>query len=230
MSQAKEAENDIRRLLAMTWRTWGNEPLDASSITRTWSLDLGWLAPTDAEILLTKLLAKGWLVSKNDMLTSNTELDDVSVPLGWFPRTTVLDQPPNCPQISTEKDTLSIPSKSNSAGREDVNDAELDSSVTDGKISDDSEINNVEGDGNTPDDSTESDGLESIVEDIGLQSYNVPTLLQLISKESNLARQEVMRRAQRKRKSLGHVTIWMALILVARELQVDLENLIPSDN
>jgi hypothetical protein len=65
--------------------------------------------------------------------------------------------------------------------------------------------------------------------DTGQQSFNVPALLQLISKESNLARQEVMRRAQRKRKSLGHVTAWMALILVARELKIDIDNLIPPD-
>ncbi len=202
LSQVSEAENDIRRLLAMTWRTWGNEPLDASSITRTWSLDLGWLAPTDAEILLTKLLAKGWLVSKDDRLSTNTELDNVSVPLGWFPRTTVLEQPPNCPQGNAEIKN---------------------SSKSDNNISQEKDrIYKTDNESNTP-------VSKSIIVNTGQQSFNVPALLQLISKESNLARQEVMRRAQRKRKSLGHITAWMALILVARELQVDIENLIPSD-
>ncbi|HIG20560.1 MAG: hypothetical protein CXT67_01675 [Methanobacteriota archaeon] len=202
MSQVSEAEHDIRRLLAMTWRTWGNEPLDASSITRTWSLDLGWLAPTDAEILLTKLLAKGWLVSKDDRLSTNTELDNVSVPLGWFPRTTVLEQPPNCPQGNAEIKN---------------------SSKSDNNISQEKDrIYKTDNESNTP-------VSKSIIVNTGQQSFNVPALLQLISKESNLARQEVMRRAQRKRKSLGHITAWMALILVARELQVDIENLIPSD-
>jgi hypothetical protein len=186
----------------MTWRTWGNEPLDASSITRTWSLDLGWLAPTDAEILLTKLLAKGWLVSKDDRLSTNTELDNVSVPLGWFPRTTVLEQPPNCPQGNAEIKN---------------------SSKSDNNISQEKDrIYKTDNESNTP-------VSKSIIVNTGQQSFNVPALLQLISKESNLARQEVMRRAQRKRKSLGHITAWMALILVARELQVDIENLIPSD-
>ncbi len=202
LSQVSEAEHDIRRLLAMTWRTWGNEPLDASSITRTWSLDLGWLAPTDAEILLTKLLAKGWLVSKDDRLSTNTELDNVSVPLGWFPRTTVLEQPPNCPQGNAEIKN---------------------SSKSDNNISQEKDrIYKTDNESNTP-------VSKSIIVNTGQQSFNVPALLQLISKESNLARQEVMRRAQRKRKSLGHITAWMALILVARELQVDIENLIPSD-
>jgi hypothetical protein len=214
LSQASEAENDIRRLLAMTWRTWGNEPLDASSITRTWSLDLGWLAPTDAEILLTKLLAKGWLISKNDMLSTNAELDDVSVPLGWFPRTTVLEQPPTCPQSNGESSNTS----------------KSDNSISKETASYPTTVVKQENGGNeTPNSESIQTVRKSIVMDTGQQSFNVPALLQLISKESNLARQEVMRRAQRKRKSLGHVTAWMALILVARELKIDIDNLIPSD-
>ena len=213
LSQVSEAENDIRRLLAMTWRTWGNEPLDASSITRTWSLDLGWLAPTDAEILLTKLLAKGWLISKDDRLSTNTELGDVSVPLGWFPRTTVLEQPPNCPPGKSEIGTSRTSEKVISPEKE---------------IEEDTGIKNNEGDEKTPAATSKSPTAKSIVDNTGVQSFNVPALLQLISKESDLARQEVMRRAQRKRKSLGHITVWMALILVAREMQVDIEKLISS--
>ncbi len=214
LSQVSEAENDIRRLLAMTWRTWGNEPLDASSITRTWSLDLGWLAPTDAEILLTKLLAKGWLISKDDMLSTNAELDDVSVPLGWFPRTTVLEEPPTCPKSNGENRNTS-------------------KSDTSPSIEKDSSPKLVEkqasAENETPETRPAPSITKSIVMNTGQQSFNVPALLQIISKESNLARQEVMRRAQRKRKSLGHITAWMALILVARELKIDIDNLIPSD-
>ncbi len=214
LSQVSEAENDIRRLLAMTWRTWGNETLDASSITRTWSLDLGWLAPTDAEVLLTKLLAKGWLISKDDMLSTNTELDGVSVPLGWFPRATVLEQPPTCPQSNT---------KSGGASKSDNSiSEETDSTTTTVVIQE-------KGDNEAPISKPSPTIVKSIVMNTGQQSFNVPALLQIISKESNLARQEVMRRAQRKRKSLGHITAWMALILVARELKIDLDNLIPSD-
>ena len=213
LSQVSEAENDIRRLLAMTWRTWGNEPLDASSITRTWSLDLGWLAPTDAEILLTKLLAKGWLISKDDRLSTNTELGDVSVPLGWFPRTTVLEQPPNCPQGESKIGTSKTSEKVISQEKE---------------VEEDAVIKNKEGDDKTHGATSKPPTPKSIVDNTGAQSFNVPALLQFISKESDLARQEVMRRAQRKRKSLGHITVWMALILVAREMQVDIEKLISS--
>ncbi len=214
LSQISEAENDIRRLLAMTWRTWGNEPLDASSITRTWSLDLGWLAPTDAEILLTKLLAKGWLISKDDRLSTSMELDDVSVPLGWFPRSTVLENPPSCPQESNQTRPSRRAEKSISQESGVVEVAEMKTKIAGDKA---------------PDVGTKSSASKSIVGTTGKQSFDVPALLQVISKESELARQEVMRRAQRKRKSLGHITVWMALILVARELQVDIEKLIPLD-
>ena len=214
LSQVSEAENDICRLLAMTWRTWGNEPLDASSITRTWSLDLGWLAPTDAEVLLTKLLAKGWLISKDDMLSTNYELDDVSVPLGWFPRATVLEEPPTCPQSNRESQNTSKSDNNLSI--------EKDSSPT-------LEEKKESRENDTPDTGPIPSIKKSIVMNTGQQSFNVPALLQIISKESNLARQEVMRRAQRKRKSLGHITAWMALILVARELKIDIDNLIPSN-
>ncbi len=63
MSQEDEAIADIQRLLALTWRPWGSIPLDPNAIIRSWSLDLGWLEPTAAEELLTKLIATGWLTA-----------------------------------------------------------------------------------------------------------------------------------------------------------------------
>ena len=46
---------------------------------------------------------------------------------------------------------------------------------------------------------------------------HITILLDQISDASGLERKEVMRRAQRKRRALGAVTLWMALLLVARE-------------
>ena len=45
-------------------------------------------------------------------------------------------------------------------------------------------------------------------------------ILDQIAEAAGLDRKEVMRRAQRKRRSLGPVTLWMALLLVAREQQL----------
>jgi hypothetical protein len=148
------------------------------------------------------------------MLSTNAELDDVSVPLGWFPRTTVLEQPPTCPQSNGQSSNTS----------------KSDNSISRETASHPTTVVKQENGGNeTPNSESIQTVRKSIVMDTGQQSFNVPALLQLISKESNLARQEVMRRAQRKRKSLGHVTAWMALILVARELKIDIDNLIPPD-
>ncbi len=46
------------------------------------------------------------------------------------------------------------------------------------------------------------------------------TLLDQIAEATGIDRKEVMRRAQRKRRALGPVTLWMALLLVAREQQL----------
>ena len=79
MSREAEAIEDIQRLLAMTWRTWGNEPLDPNSITRTWSLDLGWLSPQDSENLLTKLISKGWLESSDSGLSPKSDFSSSTI-------------------------------------------------------------------------------------------------------------------------------------------------------
>ena len=51
---------------------------------------------------------------------------------------------------------------------------------------------------------------------------NIPTLIRFIAKKSEIDNREVVRRAQRKRRSLGPVTLWMALALVAREQGLDM--------
>ena len=55
---------------------------------------------------------------------------------------------------------------------------------------------------------------------------HITELLDQISETSGLLRKEVMRRAQRKRLALGPVTLWMALLLVAREQQLSMSSLI----
>jgi hypothetical protein len=51
---------------------------------------------------------------------------------------------------------------------------------------------------------------------------SIPSLISMISEKSGLDNKEVMRRAQRKRRALGPVTLWMALALVAREQGLDM--------
>ena len=61
--------------------------------------------------------------------------------------------------------------------------------------------------------STESQAIDPAV-------THTTTLLDQIAEATGIDRKEVMRRAQRKRRALGPVTLWMALLLVAREQQL----------
>ena len=76
-----------------------------------------------------------------------------------------------------------------------------------------SEIVNVDLDEVPTQQSTESQAIDPAV-------THTTTLLDQIAEATGIDRKEVMRRAQRKRRALGPVTLWMALLLVAREQQL----------
>tara|TARA_S200000501_G_scaffold375604_1_gene428087 strand:- start:1086 stop:1661 length:576 start_codon:yes stop_codon:yes gene_type:complete len=68
------------------------------------------------------------------------------------------------------------------------------------------------------------DVVKSQIEVLANQKYppdwaeaSIKPMIAWISEESGLPMKEVVRRAQRKRRALGPVTLWMALSLVARE-------------
>ena len=74
----------------------------------------------------------------------------------------------------------------------------------------------------------ESD-TRSQIEVVASQKYppdwaeaSIKPMIAWISEESGLPTKEVVRRAQRKRRALGPVTLWMALSLVAREQGLDM--------
>ena len=75
------------------------------------------------------------------------------------------------------------------------------------------EVTNVE---------SEDDVVQQTVESVSIDPAVTHTtkLLDQIADAAGLDRKEVMRRAQRKRRALGPVTLWMALLLVAREQQL----------
>ncbi len=201
MRRDAEAAEDIRRLLAMTWRTWGDTALEASAISRTWSLDLGWLSPVDAEELLAKLVAGGWLTSSGEGLHPTLEIDGVDVPLGWFPRGSLLGDPPLRATVDSEKGQLHLVTPLEAAPVED--EKRLSNSPTPSQ------------DVPLPPTEIDSGG-----------GWNIPSLLQSIATSSQLPKQEVMRRARHKCNRLGDVTLWMALILVGREQNIDITTLL----
>ena len=64
---------------------------------------------------------------------------------------------------------------------------------------------------------TEQGDIESTSAPADPAAEFITELLDSIAVMSGLNRKEIMRRAQRKRRALGPVTLWMALLLVARE-------------
>jgi hypothetical protein len=58
--------------------------------------------------------------------------------------------------------------------------------------------------------------------DDGISPDVAQPMISLVSRRSGLERREVVRRAQRKRRALGPVTLVMALALLAREQSLDM--------
>ena len=83
--------------------------------------------------------------------------------------------------------------------------------VPKGEVAD--EVTNVESDEVVVQQIVESQSIDPAV-------THTTEILDQISEAAGLDRKEVMRRAQRKRRALGPVTLWMALLLVAREQQL----------
>ena len=74
---------------------------------------------------------------------------------------------------------------------------------------------------------SEPERKEPVVQSVPIDpaAAHITDLLDQISNSSGLERKEVMRRAQRKRRALGPVTLWMALLLVAREQKLAMQPL-----
>lgn len=196
MTLEKEAREDLRRLLALTWRPWAQATLDAGQVTRSWSLDLGWLSPEDADEVLARLVQSGWITYDDGGLLPAINLEGVEVPLGWFPRPNLLLEPPAPPPEVTQKPLVDTESSTQSGLDEEP------------VLTDDSKVTT---------DSIER--MDAVV------NGDIPALLKSISSGCGLERQEVMRRAQRKIRALGDITLWMALALVAREQGLELTEL-----
>jgi hypothetical protein len=88
-----KAADDILRVLALTWRGVG-KTLNRDAIARSWSLDLQWLKPEEAEAAVGQLLENNWLKKDGGELSPNMKLKNISAPLGWFPRPSILLHPP----------------------------------------------------------------------------------------------------------------------------------------
>ena len=178
--------NEIQKLIFVSFSE--QTELSISDLERLWTLELQWMMPEEASLVIEKLIKSGWLVSENN-LVSPVYLDKQSFPsLGWQPMLRIISSPP----IFVSE---SVPS---TVAIEDVKSEIVINVVQSEKISSSEKH---------PPDRSES---------------NIPTLIRFIANKSEIDNREVVRRAQRKRRSLGPVTLWMSLALVAREQGLDM--------
>ena len=183
---SNESINEIQKLIFVSFSE--QTELSISDLERLWSLELQWMMPDEASLVIKKLIKSGWLVSENN-LVSPVYLDKQSVPsLGWQPMLRIISSPP----IFVSK---SVPSP--------IVKAEVKSEIV---------VNVVQSEKIFSFEKHPPDRSES----------NIPTLIRFIAKKSEIDNREVVRRAQRKRRSLGPVTLWMSLALVAREQGLDM--------
>ena len=187
-----DSMGEISRLLFVSFSEFNH--IEISDLIRLWSLELQWMEPIDAELVIKKLLQSGWLINDDDILKPADGINKISPELGWRPIFR---------KISNPSDFISQ--------REDVI-LNIDESLPSKIV-----VKVIE---------SESKSSQVIERPPDRSEANIPNLIKLIARLSRLENREVVRRAQRKRRSLGPVTLWMALALVAREQGLDMVEIV----
>ncbi len=90
-SSMSDDVDDVRRALTIVFR--GVESVARADLERMFSFDMEWVAPHEAENVISALESAGWLVESNGQLRLGVELGEVDVPFGWFPRPARLMRP-----------------------------------------------------------------------------------------------------------------------------------------
>ncbi len=186
MSDSTIAE--ISRLLSVSFSE--SRQIEISDLVRFWSLELQWMEPNDAQMIIDRLLKSGWLIDDNDFLRPANGIQTMMPKLGWRPIIRAISKPPEFIISDIAPQSIEIGIK------------DLETIV---------EVIQV--------DSQSSENIERLPDKT---EDHIPKLISLISQKSKLDNREVVRRAQRKRRSLGAITLWMALALVAREQGLDM--------
>jgi len=204
-----------------------------------------WFTPEVSEGILNSLLNAGWLTSVGESLTPAVDVAEIDVPLGWRPiarrlksigsidlQTAGPDARPGASDAtvarSDNKSTDDPPVHPDEEGSEARPDAVIRPEPAievenRGESGDQTVITEDVTAIAVPQDHQQG-GTESIPADPWVD--RIPHLLRSIAAASGLDKREVIRRAQRKRSALGPVTLWMSLLLVAREQRIDLEPLL----
>ena len=87
-----ESINEIQKLIFVSFSE--DKKLSISDLERLWSLELQWMMPEEASLVIRKLIQSGWLVLENN-LVSPVNLDKQYFPsLGWQPMLRIISSPP----------------------------------------------------------------------------------------------------------------------------------------
>ena len=192
-----EDQIEVRRLLAVTFQELDPDKAPSATVMRIWSLDLNWTDSKSAGELLEALIQNGWLSIDGDIISCNTNLRDVEIPLGWSPMMRRMLTGVPMDAVSEENPKFSDPIVSASV------------------IQDISEDNLVL----PPPSNSGGKSIDSMV-------ANIRPIRAYIAEKSGLDLAEVQRRAQRKRSACPPMTLWMALLLLGREQRIDVSSFI----
>ena len=182
----EQSIEEVRKLIFVSFSE--EEKLSIDDIIRLWSLELQWMEPEEASIIVDKLIESGWLKQEENQVSPIINVKEIHPDLGCQPMLRLLLSPP----------TFNFESNTN-----DVEKIEIKSEI----VVEIKESKQTKSTRNYPPDRSE---------------HNISNLIKYIANKSKIENREVVRRAQRKRRSLGAVTLWMALALVAREQGLDM--------
>ena len=206
-------EADISRILFTIFDGLEPQKIDQYDVVRLWSLEMQWFCPEESQSVIDALSEAGW-ISRQDVTLYLSEGVKLEIPsLGWRPMTRRMLSPPiyNLTEKDRSGDSASDLSQPRvNAIKEIDNQSKNQESFSRPKVI-------IENQGTKNDSSNKSMPIDRA-------EGSIPTLIELIASQSGLPNNEVVRRAQRKRRALGPVTLWMALALVAREQGLDMES------
>jgi len=205
-------QSDISRILFTIFDGIETLGILKEDVVRLWSLEMQWFSPAESERVIKALTEAGWILQEGDALhlTEGVKLEIPS--LGWRPMTRRMLSPPRYNLSASEE----IPSTNSNFSQPRV--SLLKENYTDSITRESYSRPNVRRE--TKETFLESPKSSPLVD---RAEGSIPTLIEIIASQSGLDNKEVVRRAQRKRRALGPVTLWMALALVAREQGLDME-------
>jgi len=187
-------ELDILRTLCHVFKS--EDSLEIEDVERILSFDLRFLTPDDSEQAVRRLIESGWLIEKDEILTSTIPLSGIEKPpLSWMPRPIRLLNP-----VNYNRENLKDEPKSEQNKPKTVSEVQP-------KIAKKSQ--------QTVNADDPRSGKERL-------------LLGYISRKTGLAKEEIIRRRDRKNKALEPSTTWICLALIAREQGLEMSEIIQS--